>query len=134
MHIFRKHLHVLFAVLVLLSLSVQGLIPTGYMPVQTENGKVEMVICTSTGTEVMMVDAIHDPFAVKKSNNAGGHSEKMASHLCPYALAAAPALASAQPPVVVAPEYTEELPQQLSARFIQNSIFKSWLSQGPPTA
>lgn len=128
---FLRHFLTFFAIT---ALFVQGIVPAGYMPSWKGDGKVEMVICTGTGTQIMRVDAVHDPFAAAKNENAPAHDEQQAGAPCPYAVAASPVLAAGPTALLPVFERTTEKRQPLFVLFRDSHAVKPWLAQGPPQA
>lgn len=117
-----------FCFLLLLSLIVQSLVPTGFMPAQKKDGLFEIVICTSLGAATIMVDAAHAPLSdQQEKKNSDSHVSS-----CPYA----PVLAYGLP-LPDAGVLPFILPQGdifvLAAHSTHsNAALKPWFSQGPP--
>jgi len=78
--------------ILLLVLAARSLLPAGFMLQASDAsaGSFEIVICTSSGTKLMTVDANGDPVPTSNSQ----HLEK---GLCAFASTGAAALASAEP-------------------------------------
>lgn len=66
--------------LVVIALAVAGLIPSGWMPANAQDGKVLLVICTTEGAVETWVD-------LDGGENDGGHAptEQMEDRSCPFA-------------------------------------------------
>jgi len=72
------------SLLVVIALAVAGLIPTGWMPGSTTNGKVLLVICTGHGPVETWVDL--------DSGQPHAPADQMEDRSCPFAAIGATAL------------------------------------------
>ena len=87
------HRRATFNVILLLVLAVRSLLPAGFM-LQAPDASArsfEIVICTSTGTKLITVDATGAPV------HPASKSQHLEHGLCPYAGAGAVALSDAEP-------------------------------------
>lgn len=117
-----------FCALMVLSLTAQALIPAGFMPGQGRDGRIEIVICSSSGPSSIFVEAKDSPYPLQE------HPERKASHneICPYA----PVLTqSVLPPVVdVTPPIIAQGPGLLPFTAVAAiyPVAKAYQAQAPP--
>lgn len=114
--------------MVILAVLARGLIPSGFMPVQGDDGKVEIVICTATGLTKVLVDAHGAPHMGDGTDGDTGHTMQ----ICPFA----PVLAfGALPPM---PDFTPPVQAARAMAFFYKSVALSRLealayqAQAPP--
>jgi hypothetical protein len=114
--------------LILLAITVQGLIPLGFMPsINNNDGKVEIVICTGKGPATVLVDAHMVPGAADEQGDS--HDDASA---CPFAPVLADGAAHLQPATLTA--FAIENPPLHPQAAINTLFLKNWFSQGPPRA
>lgn len=119
-----------FYVLLLLALIVRSLIPVGFMPGQTNIGKVQIVICSGYGEQTIYVDKDQAPSGMPVHETP--HDQKDNS-ICPFAPVVAHA-AHDFSPFSVALDF-DALPDFIQAHALPDTVSpKPWFSQGPPVA
>jgi len=110
----------------MLAFLVNALVPAGFMPGQSADGKARIVICTAQGPVVKTVDPGQAPVS-------GGHGGKKSHTSCPYAPVVAQGVKGLEPallPVFFAGA-VHKIPQP--ARTLSRSAaLKPWSAQGPP--
>lgn len=116
--------------ILLLGLIVRSMIPTGFMPGESVNGKMQMVICTSKGSSIILVDSEkYSPTPSKHNGSTANHND-----ICPFA----PVLAQDIPVsgfVLVAISLAKDATLFISTDGRPQGLpRKPWFSQGPPAA
>jgi hypothetical protein len=123
----RTRAAITFVLLVVLAL--RSLLPVGYM-VQaadiSDGSPFEIVICTSSGTKILAVDADGKQVPSKPQHVDNG--------LCPFAASGAAALASAEPKTLVgAAEYASVTYTLVVALFAETPKPGAASARGPPS-
>lgn len=116
-------------VVLLALLAIRSLLPTGYMlqVADTSGGSVEIVICTSTGTQLLTVDADGKPAPSKPQHVDNG--------LCPFAASGAAAIAAAGPkPLVREAVYASVTYTLAVALFAETPKPGAASARGPPSS
>lgn len=110
-------------------LALRSLLPVGYMvqPSQASEGSFEIVICTSSGTKLMTVDADGKP--------APSTPQHVDNGLCPFAAAGAVALAAAEPKTLAGEAVYAAVTYTLAAAlFAETPKPGATSARGPPSA
>jgi hypothetical protein len=120
----------LLCVLLLLALIVRSLIPVGFMPGQTDSGKVQIVICSGYGEQTIYVDKDQAPPGMPDHETS--HDQKNKS-VCTFSPVVAHATHDFSP-FTVALDF-EALPVFIPVPALPDTISpKPWFSQGPPVS
>lgn len=109
--------------LLLLVLLARSLVPVGYMPVFSADGKVQIAICTGHGPATVSVDADKTPLGTPHN---GSHD------VCPFAPVLSRALAHMDIPALPVFVYGEGKLVLQTVAALSAVTPKPWLSQGPP--
>lgn len=132
MGITTKNGRIFFCGLMLLALTIRSIVPAGFMPAPTRNGKVEIVICTGSGLSSMPIEAADSPPALSADRHGSGSGGKPSHYSCPYA----PVLAQDVPgPASVPPAavpYADSPLFAVAAAMPSGFAAKPWFAQGPP--
>lgn len=125
MPIVGYHRRSAFYAVLLLALLVRSMMPVGFMPGQSKDGTVQMVICTGHGPMNMAVDADKSPLPLH--HQSGDHS-------CPFASVLAQDAPTLPIVLVPVPRYENVRLYTQSAFMLDGIAFKPWFSQGPPVS
>lgn len=107
----------------MLLFALRALVPVGYMPDlgALRDGQVQIVICTGTGTQALLVDAAGQPL---EDDGAQDHARAAD---CSFAVATATAFVlPAMAPVLAGPAVATDAPAGRDARALAPPV------QGPP--
>jgi hypothetical protein len=124
------HTRATITLVLLAVLALRSLLPVGYM-VQAahaaEGASFEIVICTSTGTKLLTVDADGKPAPSKPQHVDNG--------LCPFAASGAATLAAAEPkPLVSEAKYAAITYTMAVALFAETPKPGAASARGPPSS
>lgn len=113
-------------VLVLLAFALKGLLPAGFMPSVSQDGFMEMVICSGMGEKTVLVPANGGP-------DAPDHKESTDT-VCAYQMVSAQKLISAPPAFLLPLPVFAPAPNTARAETgILSSIRISFAARGPPS-
>ena len=83
-------------IFILSALTIQALIPAGYMPSFNSDGMVEIQICTINGMQTVRMDADKAPLPAEPA-----HDNQETHNICPYITTASAPVAVSSPDVSV---------------------------------
>lgn len=138
MRVMIKNSRVFLYSLMLLALLVRSVVPVGFMPAQSHDGKVEIVICTGSGLSTMLMDVDKVPAMTSAGHAHGDHhsddkgGDPASHHSCPYASVLAQGLPGMVPVALPAVIHKDTHPFTLAASLPSGGVLKPWFSQGPP--
>lgn len=130
-----RHHRFIFGLLLTLALLAQAVVPAGFMPGQSDDGRFELVICTAAGPKVMTVPAAHfDPEAARSAPDEHPDEHHMDGEpSCPYG----PVVAQSVPlPAIAVTAAHFEMAGRVTlppdSFYAAPSAVKPWQSRGPP--
>lgn len=115
-------------ILFLLAFIIKAAVPEGFMPGETADGKMEIVICTGHGPATEIVDITQTPV----SHDRNSRKEDNAHPACPYAPVVVQGLDDVMPSFLPLGQFNYSrkiIPADLPSADIAR---KPWYAQGPP--
>lgn len=117
----------------LVAIALRAAVPAGYMPSYQNDGVFEMVICTSSGSETVLVDKNMQP--VTHDTNAPSHSMDDHNGICDFALNTYHTASVDNPYVLDIPAFYAAIePQGRYATTVFAHFFGNYGSRAPPVS